>query len=171
MAAAFSLLALGLVRGLRRNLTRPHGSCVSPTVVRPGAGSSCVMAPARVRPRTNSLMHKALITVAVQVLVLLGGALAAARPTNQEMRNLKQAHRQQWKSLKKQERAEKDALERHPQTAESRKLFKHDMEEQRRLVKQVQKSEIRGLKESQHAAKRQASRAKHKRSAMRPEAP
>jgi hypothetical protein len=88
--------------------------------------------------------------------------LRAAPARDQEMRNLKQSHKQQWKSLKTQQRAEKNSLEQHPQSPESRKRFKQEMKEQRRLVAQVQKAETRGAKDGRSAAKHPGRPAKHR---------
>ena len=173
MAAARSLLVFPSLLGPRRSLIRQHKMAFSGTAVRPSADSPAPAAMACwVWLRARGVIRELLkVAAAVPVFVLLSGTLAMARPTNQEMRNLKRAHKQQWKSLKQQERAQKDALDRHPQTPESRKRFKQDMKEQRRLVKQEQKSEIRGLKESQHAAKHQTSGAKHTEAQVRREVP
>jgi len=175
MAAARSLVAFSSLLG-RRSLTRHHISGISPTAAGPDADCEVLAVPAPpdgcVRWHVQGLMRKLwTFGAAVPVCVLLVGSLASARPANQEMHNLKRAHKQQWKSLKEQERAQKDALDRHPQTPESSKRFKQDMKEQRRLVKQVQKSEVQGLKQGQHAAKHQTSRAKHTEAHTRSEAP
>lgn len=93
----------------------------------------------------------ALVGTTFLTFVLFAPVAAGA---DQEMHNLKQGHKQQWRSLKEQQRAERNALARHPQSREERKRFKHDMKAQRRLVRQVQKTEVRALKESHRSAKR-----------------
>ena len=95
-----------------------------------------------------------LLALAPAAVFLPFALLAPAAAADQEMHNLKQGHKQQWRSLKEQQRAERQALARHPQTREARKRFNQDMKAQRRLVRQVQKVETRGLKESRRAAKR-----------------
>jgi Spy/CpxP family protein refolding chaperone len=95
-----------------------------------------------------------LLTVAPAAVFLTFALLTPARAADQEMRNLKQGHKQQWRSLKEQERAERNAFARHPQTREARKRFNQDMKAQRRLVRQVQRTETRQLKASRLEAKR-----------------
>lgn len=120
--------------------------------------------------RERDVMRKLQIfAVALAFLSFPLRAPAGAQPPDQEMHNLKQGHKQQWRSLKEQQRAEKNALWQHPQTRQSLKQLKLDMKGQRRLMRHVQKNEIRGLKESQRSAKRLTRASKHREARVRRE--